>query len=115
VAAREDFAQEWSMLLRIAGHEVQTARNLVQAMEAAQAFQPEVISVDIGMPGCDGPEVARRLRKHVGEGPVCVVAIAESENEESHRQAQEAGWDALFAKPVKIRDFLSFIAQTELS
>src|SRR5262249_22176119 len=54
VAAREDFAQEWSMLLRIAGHEVQIARNLVQALEAAQAFQPEVISVDIGMPGCDG-------------------------------------------------------------
>jgi CheY-like chemotaxis protein/nitrogen-specific signal transduction histidine kinase len=114
VAAREDFAQEWSMLLRVAGHEVQTARNLVQAMETAQAFQPEVISVDIGMPDCDGPEVARRLRKHIGQGPVRVVAIAESKNEESQRQAQEAGWDFLFAKPVKIRDFLNYVAQTEL-
>ena len=100
------------MLLRVAGHEVQIARNLVQAMEAAQTFQPEVISVDMGMPGCDGPEVARRLRTHTGQ--VRVVAIAESKNDESQRRAQEAGWDALFAKPVKRRDFLNYVAQTEL-
>ena len=52
----------WPMLLRLAGHEVRVAHDGPAALAAAAAFRPDVVLLDIGLPGMDGYEVARRLR-----------------------------------------------------
>ena len=59
----EDAAESLAMLLRLQGHDVRVAHDGVTALEAADYFLPALIFLDIGMPGMDGYEVARRLRK----------------------------------------------------
>ena len=56
------------MLLRLSGHEVRTAGDGPPALDAAAEHRPEVVLLDIGLPGMDGYEVARRLRQQRGDG-----------------------------------------------
>ena len=52
------------MLLRVYGHDVRAAQDAPSAIEIAVAFRPEVVFLDLGLPGIDGYELARRLREH---------------------------------------------------
>ncbi|MDI1449876.1 PAS domain S-box protein [Polyangium sp. 6x1] len=110
-----DVAESLSMLLGIAGHEVVTAHDGSAALEAARAFQPEVILLDIGLPGMNGYEVARRLRQDPALRETILVALTGYGHEEVRRQAKEAGFTAHLVKPVDLATLEGVLASAEAS
>ncbi len=68
-----DAAESLAMLLRLQGHEVRVANDGPSALELAKAYQPVMVFLDIGMPGMDGYEVARRLRQQPGLEKGCAL------------------------------------------
>jgi two-component system CheB/CheR fusion protein len=96
-----DAAESLAMLLRLEGQEVRVAHDGPSALEAARDYRPEIAFLDIGMPGLDGYEVARRLRQEPGLEKVVLVALTGWGQEEDRRRSREAGFDRHFIKPVE--------------
>jgi CheY-like chemotaxis protein len=94
-----DAADSLGMLLRVTGHEVQLAHDGPSALTAASSFRPEVVLLDIGLPGMDGYEVARRLRRQEGSEKALLVALTGYGQAEDFRRSQEAGFDQHLVKP----------------
>jgi signal transduction histidine kinase len=88
------------MLLGLHGHEVHEAGDGPSAVDGVIAIRPDIAIVDIGLPGFDGYEVARRVRRFGNADRVMLVALTGYGQEEDRRQAQEAGFDAFLVKPV---------------
>lgn len=105
-----DAGETMGMLLRAAGHDVRVVTGGPEALEIATDFQPSVVLLDIGLPGMDGYEVARRLREQFGPRPVLLVAISGYGQDEHRRAAREAGFDHFFTKPVSIKTLREFLA-----
>jgi signal transduction histidine kinase len=98
-----DGAQSLGLLLGLIGHEARVVHDGPQALEAAAAFRPEVVLLDIGLPrGMDGYEVARRLRAQPGLETASLVALTGYGGEEERAHAREAGFSAHFVKPVDL-------------
>jgi signal transduction histidine kinase len=96
-----DAAESLALLLRLQGHDVAVAADGPTALEKARAERPEVIFLDLGMPGMDGYEVARRLRQLPDVGPVRLVALTGWGQEEDRRRTRQAGFDHHVVKPVE--------------
>jgi two-component system CheB/CheR fusion protein len=94
-----DSVDSLALLLRIRGHQVQTAPDGPAALEAARAFQPEVVLLDIGLPGMTGHEVARRLRQLPGMERALLVALTGYGQDDDRRLSQEAGFNVHLVKP----------------
>ena len=86
-------------LLELSGHQVEVAEDGVGGVEGAKAMQPDVAVVDIGLPGMDGYEVARRIRRDLG-GAIRLIALTGYGQPEDRRRAAAAGFDAYLVKPV---------------
>ena len=86
-------------MLEIEGARVETAESGQEALARAQAFRPQVVLCDIGLPGFDGFEVARRVRQLPGMEGVLLVAISGYAGEDDLRRGREAGFDHHLAKP----------------
>lgn len=95
-----DAARSLARLLRLNGNEVRTAHDGPSALEAFTAFHPDVTFLDIGMPGMDGYEVARRIRS-AGDSTSLLVALTGWGQDEDRRRSQEAGFDLHIVKPVE--------------
>ncbi|MBX6313362.1 MAG: response regulator [Isosphaeraceae bacterium] len=95
-----DAARSLALILRRWGHIVQTAYDGPSALEAAQTNQPEVVLLDIGLPGIDGYEVARRLRCQPECAAMLLVAITGYGQADDRQRALEAGFDRHFTKPL---------------
>jgi signal transduction histidine kinase/ActR/RegA family two-component response regulator len=95
-----DTAESLSMLLELLGHHVRAAHDGVAALDAARANVPDVMLVDIGLPGMDGYEVARRVRRDPDLKQVVLVALTGYGQEEVKQQAMAAGFDYHLVKPV---------------
>jgi CheY-like chemotaxis protein len=93
-----DAATTLSMLLELEGHETTVAHSGPEALTAAERIHPDVVLLDIGLPGMNGYEVARRMRD-LAPRPT-LVAVTGWGAEEDRRQAQEAGFDHHLVKPV---------------
>jgi PAS domain S-box-containing protein len=96
-----DAVASLALLLRLAGHEVRTAGDGPAALELAPRFRPEAVLLDIGLPGMDGYEVARRLRALPELKDVLLMALTGYGQEEDRRRAREAGFDHYLTKPVE--------------
>jgi two-component system CheB/CheR fusion protein len=96
-----DGADSLAMLLRLGGHDVCVANDGPGAVTAAASFAPEVVLLDIGMPGMNGYEVARRIRLLPGSGRVLLVAVTGYGQEEDRRRSRAAGFDHHLVKPVE--------------
>jgi signal transduction histidine kinase len=94
-----DAAQSLAMLLRILGQDVRTAHNGRSALEAARASMPEIAILDIGLPGMDGHELARRLRDEPGGDAVLIIALTGWGQDVDRRRSFEAGFDYHMTKP----------------
>ncbi|HET6878683.1 MAG TPA: ATP-binding protein [Pirellulales bacterium] len=94
-----DAADSMALLLRVQGHEVRTAYDGPTAVEAAIAFRPQVVLLDIGLPRMDGYEVARRLREQFPENGLALVAVTGYGQDEDRRRTSDAGFDAHLVKP----------------
>jgi len=98
----EDNADAREMLrmsLALDGHRVDVAEDGPRGVDVALARAPEVVLIDLGLPGLDGYEVARRIRETLGEA-VTLVALTGYGQAEDRRRTREAGFDAHFVKPV---------------
>jgi PAS domain S-box-containing protein len=107
----EDNAHSLSQLLRSMNHRTEIAYDGPSAVEAAQRFVPEVVLLDIGLPGFDGYEVARRIRRAQGRD-VRLIAITGWGQDGDKRRAWAAGFDAHLTKPVDPAALLSIVAAT---
>lgn len=95
-----DAAETLGDLLEVWGYEVRCARDGHGAIEAARAGRPDAVLLDIGLPGLDGYEVARRLRQDPGLEHTLLVALTGYVQEADQRRAREAGFDHHLGKPV---------------
>jgi PAS domain S-box-containing protein len=105
-----DTARSMSLLLDIAGCSTKVVHDGVAALESADAFQPEVVLLDIGLPGLDGYQVARRLRADPRHSSVRLIAVSGYGKEQDQQRSKEAGFDDHLVKPV---DFDSLLAKLE--
>ncbi len=95
-----DAADSLAILLRLQGHEVWVAYDGPAALDMAKSHQPEMVFLDIGMPGMDGYEVARRLRQQPKLESVWLAALTGWGQQEDRRRTAEAGFDHHLVKPV---------------
>jgi two-component system CheB/CheR fusion protein len=108
-----DAAESLATLLRVWGHDVQVAHDGLQALDTARDQRPEVVLLDIGLPGLDGYQVARRLRDDVGLDNSLLVAMTGYGQPEDRRRSREAGIHHHFVKPVEplvLRNLLADVA-----
>jgi PAS domain S-box-containing protein len=94
-----DAADSLALLLRLQGHEVRVAHDGLTALEMANGYRPEVVFLDLGMPGMDGYEVARRMRQQPGLEKVVLAALTGWGQQEDRRRTSEAGFDHHLVKP----------------
>jgi CheY-like chemotaxis protein len=93
-------AQAVATLLRLWGHDIRVAYNGPEALREADSFQPEVIMLDIGLPGMNGYEVARRLRQQPRFQKTMLVAVTGYGQDDDRRRSSDAGFDQHWTKPV---------------
>jgi PAS domain S-box-containing protein len=110
-----DAADSLAMLLRLAEQNVRVAYDGSTSLAQAQEFQPELIFLDIGMPGMDGYEVARQLRQLPGLENAVLVAVTGWGQEEDRRRSLEAGFDGHMVKPAEPRNLREFFAHPKLA
>ena len=108
-----DSAQTLALLLRLWGYEVAIANDGPDALDAAPTFQPDVVFLDIALPGMDGCEVARQLRHLPGMAEVLVAAITGYGHEADVRRCKGAGIDCHFLKPVEPAALRELLAKAE--
>jgi CheY-like chemotaxis protein len=97
-----DAAETLSALLRCLGAEVLTVHDGRAALECVRAHKPSAAVLDIGMPGMDGYEVARRTRAEPDGAELLLIALTGWGNEEDRRRSREAGIDHHLVKPVDL-------------
>lgn len=108
-----DAAESLASLLRLWHHDVDVVHDGSTALVAAASHHPEVVLLDIGLPGLDGYQVARRLRDEVGLDDALLVAMTGYGQPEDRRRSQEAGIQYHFVKPVEplvLRNLLAGLA-----
>jgi PAS domain S-box-containing protein len=96
----EDGADSLAMFLQIGGHEVKTAYDGEEAIATAEAFKPEVVLLDIGMPKLNGYEACRRIRQSDWGRDMVLIAQTGWGQDEDKRRTREAGFDQHLIKPV---------------
>ena len=104
-----DVAESFSLSLSLEGHVVRVAHDGPSALEAMPTFAPDVVLLDVGLPGMDGYEVARRMRKAYSTQRLTIIALSGFSREEDRRASAEAGCDVHLVKPVDpdaLREFL---------
>ncbi len=107
-----DSANTLGMLLKISRHEVQTAYDGESAVSKFQEFQPDVVLMDIGLPGMSGLDAARAIRA-LPTGPAAtLVAMTGWGQAEDRERTRAAGFDQHLVKPVERTALLQLLANT---
>ncbi len=105
-----DAGDSLSMFLRLHGHEALVARTGPTALELASVFHPALVLLDIGLPGMDGYEVARRLRADGSLTGMTLCALTGYTPSEADRlRPQQAGFDRHFVKPLDLDLLLALL------
>lgn len=99
-----DSANSLAMILNLCGHVAEPVYGAAEALERASAIDPEIVLLDIGLPGMDGYEVARLLRSRGSSARL--VALTGYGQPEDLRRAQDAGFDTHLVKPVDLKRLL---------
>ncbi|MGC1342605.1 MAG: ATP-binding protein, partial [Candidatus Binataceae bacterium] len=108
----DDVAESMGALLSIDGHTVNTANNGAAAIDILHTFDPDVVLLDLGLPGIDGYQVARRMRSQAFKQDLVIIALSGYGEKEHRRRSKEAGCDYHLVKPVQphvLRDLLNKI------
>jgi len=95
-----DTADSLVILLQIAGLEARACYDGRSALAAAEVVRPDVLILDLGMPGLNGDEVGRRVRAEPWGQTVVLVALTGLPEEEARQRTSEAGFDLHLTKPV---------------
>ncbi len=105
-----DGADSLAALLGLIGHETVVANDGLAALVLAETFRPDVVVLDLGMPGIDGFEVAERLRKTPSGKGLLLIAATGWGHPEDRRRSLAAGFDHHLAKPVDLHQLAEIIA-----
>ena len=97
----EDAANSLALLLKLGGHETASVYSAVDALQRAAAFRPDVVLLDIGLPGIDGYEVAQKMRELPGLRDIRRIAVTGNEQTDDRLRARDAGFDHQLTKPVE--------------
>ena len=103
-----DTARSLAKLLKLMNNDVRTAHDGLSAIEEARADRPDVILLDIGLPGLDGYQVAKRLRGE-GFGETVIIAVSGYGEEQAKVRSQESGFDHHLVKPVDLNLLVAII------
>ncbi|HEX4882664.1 MAG TPA: ATP-binding protein [Casimicrobiaceae bacterium] len=106
-----DIAESTAMLLRMLGHDVETALDGLEAIERARATGPDVVLLDIGLPRMSGYDVARALRAHPATRLSTIVACTGYGRDEDRDLATAAGFDRHTVKPVEAQTLVDILAR----
>ena len=104
-----DAGDSLAMILKALGADVRVAHDGPAALEALEAFDANVVLLDIGMPGMDGYEVARRIRSDHPQREIVIVALSGWGQEEDRRRARDSGFDHHLIKPAEIATLQSLL------
>src|SRR5262252_973385 len=92
-----DTVDNTANLVRLTGHQVETASSGPQAIATVATFRPDITVLDLAMPGMDGYETARRIQRLVVPKPPVLVAVSGYADIQSKRQSAETGFDLYLA------------------
>ena len=109
-----DTASTFEMLLMESGYDVQTAHDGATAIQMAVDHRPDVVLLDIGLPGWNGYEVARRMRKEVTLQGIVLVALTGYGQETDREASHQAGFDYHLVKPTNFDDVSRILATVSL-
>ncbi len=106
-------AETLMALLEMEGYEVQLAHEGVTALKIAEAFKPDVVLLDIGLPGMNGFEVAIRMRNLPGSRDALLIALTGYGEAESRSRSEQAGFDFHMVKPADVNLLLTMLADPD--
>jgi CheY-like chemotaxis protein len=98
----QDGADSLGLILQALGAQASVAYDGASALALLDTFKPDVVLLDIGMPGMDGYDVARRIRSERAFDRVLLVALTGYGQEEDRRRCAEAGFDHHLVKPLEV-------------
>ncbi|MDZ7637010.1 MAG: response regulator [Bryobacterales bacterium] len=99
-----DAAELLAMIATQMGHEVRTAHDGAEAIEAGSAFLPDTILMDLGMPNMNGYEAATQIRKLPWGANVALIALTGWGQQSDRERSRDAGFDAHLVKPVEVAE-----------
>ena len=105
-----DAAESMAILLGVYGHTVEIAYDGPSALQMVQSFKPDLVFLDIGLPGMNGYEVARRIRDELRMSHVKLIALSGYGTENDQLRSKESGFDRHLVKPVDPRTLPGIIA-----
>ncbi len=108
-----DAAESLAILMELWGHEVKRAYHGTNALELSADYRPDVIFLDIGLPGMDGYEVAAQLRASAATAGAMLIAVTGYGQEEDRRRSHRAGFDQHLVKPVSPDNLHSLLESLE--
>ena len=95
-----DSAHSLARMVEGIGHKTEFAINGYAALELARKFQPDVVFLDLMMPGINGFEIARRLKKEFGDA-IRIIAVTALPSDKDRQKSAEAGCELHLLKPVQ--------------
>jgi PAS domain S-box-containing protein len=107
----EDAAESLAMLLRLMGFECHSAHDGVEGLRLAREIQPEVVLLDIGLPGMNGYDAAASIRAEPWSKTATLVALTGWGQDEDRRRSRDAGFDAHLVKPVSMEQLVEVLEQ----
>ena len=98
------------MLLQMTGYEARTAHDGLEAVTMAEAFAPDVVLLDIGLPKLNGYEAARRIRREPWGRTMVLIATTGWGQESDRQRSRDAGFDHHLVKPVDPTALMALLA-----
>ncbi len=108
-----DLARGLARLLQIRGHDVQVAHDGPTGLDQAKKSKPQVVLLDIGLPGMDGYQLAAHLRREETVKDATIIAISGYGQEEDRRLAKEAGFDHHLVKPIASDELIRILEESQ--
>jgi PAS domain S-box-containing protein len=109
-----DAAESIAMILRVSGYDVRCIHDGVSVLQAAKVYRPDIVVLDIGLPGMNGYDVAKQLRQQVEFRHTPLVAVTGYGQDEDRSRSHEAGFNLHMTKPIDPLALQAFVAQPNL-
>jgi DNA-binding response OmpR family regulator len=104
-----DAGESLAVLMKLEGHEVRMAFDGLEAVKAAETFQPHVVFLDLALPKLSGSDAARRIRQQPWGKNMMLIALSGWGLDEDRRKSRELGFDDHLVKPAKLEDLTRII------